>query len=74
MQKQIRIFNDAGTGGKELDPKADPVPGPGQYDLQEVWHGKKTKMRRAYSAQPKPGQQIQRKISKGPTVSIYYQK
>jgi len=50
------------------------VPGPGAYKLAEVWNGKVTKMRRPYSAQPKPGERIMSSISKGTTVNIYYKK
>lgn len=73
-QREIKLFNEGNTIGKELDPKSDPVPGPGHYKLAEVWNGKKVKMRRPYSAQPQPGEKILKSISKGPTCSIYYQK
>lgn len=72
--REIKLYNEGNTVGKELDPKADPVPGPGHYQLSEVWTGKKVKMRRPYSAQPKPGERILKSISKGTTCSIYYQK
>lgn len=72
--KEIKLYNQGNTVGKQLDPKADPVPGPGTYQTTEVWNGKKVKMRRPYSAQPKPGERILKSISKGPTCSIYYQK
>lgn len=73
--KKIQLHNDAGVQGlPELDPKADPVPGPGAYNTTEVWNGKKTKMRRPYSAQPKIGEKILKSISKGPTTSVYYRK
>lgn len=73
-QKQIKLYNEGNDQGRELDAKADPVPGPGTYNLQEVWNGKKVKMRRPYSAQPKAGERILSSISKGPAVSIYYRK
>lgn len=74
FQKQIKLYNEGIGDGKELDPKADPVPGPGAYNLSEVWKGKKVKMRRPYSAQPKTGERILSSISKGPTISCYYRK
>lgn len=73
-RREILKYNEGNTEGKELDPKADPIPGPGHYNLSEVWKGKKTKLRRAYSAQPKPGQRIMSSISKGPSISGYYRK
>lgn len=73
-RREILKYNEGNTEGKELDPKADPVPGPGAYNLSEVWKGKKTKLRRPYSAQPQPGQRIMSAISKGPTISAYYRK
>ena len=73
-QKQVKLYNAGNPEGKELDAKADPVPGPGYYKLQEVWNGKKVKLRRPYSSQPKVGEQIQRKISKGVQISGYYQR
>lgn len=73
-QREIKLYNEGNTIGKELDPKSDPVPGPGHYKLAEVWNGKKVKMRRPYSAQPKPGERILMSISKGPTCNVYYQK
>lgn len=72
--KEVKLYNEGNPDGKELDPKANPVPGPGYYKLQEVWPGKELKMRRAYSAKPKQGDRIMKHISKGPTTSIYYQK
>lgn len=72
--REIKLFNEGNTQGKELDPKADPVPGPGAYNLSEVWPGKKVKLRRPYSAQPKAGERIFQSISTGPSVSIYYRK
>lgn len=73
-RREIIKYNEGNTVGKELDPKSDPVPGPGAYNLEEVWKGKKTKLRRPYSAQPQVGQRIMSSISKGPSVSVYYRK
>jgi len=59
----------------QLDPKGNPVPGPGAYKISEVWKGKKVKKRRGkrpYSANPKIGDRILKTISKGPSFSIYH--
>ena len=72
--KEIKTYNEGNQLGKELDPNTDPVPGPGNYKITEVWNGKIVKSRRPYSAQPKVGERILTKISKGPSVSIYYRK
>lgn len=72
VKRAVRLYNDNNDEGKTIDPKQDPVPGPGYYKLQEVWKGKKVKMRRPYSANPKVGQKILKSISKGPTFSLYH--
>lgn len=77
FDRQIRLYNDSNQEGRTIDPKNDPSPGPGYYKLQETWKGKilptkgKRRVRRPYSAQPKIGQRILQKMSKGPSFSIY---
>lgn len=73
MANSVRLFNQNNDQGKKIDPKQDPVPGPGYYKLGEVWTGKKidSKKVRPYSANPKVGERIIKSISKGPVFSIY---
>lgn len=73
-QKAVKIYNAVMEDKTPLDPKNDPVPGPGYYSLQEVYPGKTGRFARSYSAQAKPGQRILKNISKGITTSIYYRK
>ena len=72
--KAIKLFNAAMDDRTPLDPKSDPVPGPGHYQLQEVYSGKTGRYARSYSAKPKQGEKISKHISKGITTSIYYRK
>jgi hypothetical protein len=70
-----QIVSKKSTLDKTLDKKGNPVPGPGSYNLSEVWKGKKLKKRRKkrpYSANPKIGDRILKSISKGPSISIYH--
>jgi len=71
VSKAIKLYNENNDEGKKIDPKQDPVPGPGYYKTQEVWKGKDVRMRRPYSANPKVGDKILKSISKGPSISIY---
>ena len=85
-REAVKKRNDANVDGLAvLDPKADPIPGPGYYKVTETWRGKQVKgsnkprgrkkgKRRPYSANPGVGDKILRTISKGPTLSIYHKK
>lgn len=73
----VKLFNENNNEGKKIDPKQDPIPGPGYYKTQEVWKGKIINpkyIRRPYSVNPKTGDKILKTISKGPSISIYNSK
>jgi hypothetical protein len=72
--KAVKLYNAVMESKTPLDPKNDPVPGPGYYNLQEVYPGKTGRFARSYSAQAKPGERILKNISKGITTSIYHRK
>lgn len=66
--KKVEMYN--AKSEKQIDPKADPLPGPNAYTLPLEWKGKVTKKNKNIPVQP----HLLDTISRGPVINAYYKK